>query len=383
MKMSMPGTKRIVKRIKAVVISCVLPASVLLISTNVLAETERYDSPSGLYSFIMPEGYSFYATYDSISEEIFADADGIRNFNIITVEDALINNELLSIVGDMLLDSVIQQYIDAGLSGCDFDREGVFETEENDMTWIGLKVSYDGATSHQCMTCDDDSNMFTITFTGMSPEDEQIVLNSFETNALGEQSSSASQEADNEDISASSENDSVMEYTLMDGKMKVEIPSEYNVLIKDKTLITDEIAASYGLTAEKLETWLSLQGNDLVAVENGGQLDGSSDKIGIRIKMGGYEGVDNFKDYPESFKKLTAEALITNFPETNGYELYETENASFIVFETNMLQGEELRYATVVDENMIYLIYNSASGKLTDEMRKTLRQIASTVQFNG
>ena len=331
MKMNMPGTKRIVKRIKAAVISCVLPVSVLLISTNVFAETERYDTPSGLYSFIMPEGYSFSAKDDSISQEIFTDAYGIRNFNIITDEHSLIINDLLPIIGDMLLDSIIQQTIDAGYYGCDFEREGIFETEENGRTWLGLKVIYEGITSHQCITCDDDNNMFAITFTGMSSDDEQIVLNSFETDALGEQGTSALQEADNEDISASSENDLVMEYTLMDEKMKVEIPAEYNVLIKDKTLITEEIAASYGLTAEKLEIWLSMQGNDLVAVEKGGQLDGSNDKIGIRIKTGGYEGVDNFKDYTEPFKKLTAEALIMNFPETNGYELYETENASFIV----------------------------------------------------
>ena len=327
----------------------------------------------------MPEGFRYYTSFDSLKQDVFVGNEG-ETFNITYVKDlpitgGLLSDDVLPVLADILTESVIQQYIDLdiGLSESDFEREGTFSTEAGDRDWIGINFNASGVRYHQCMTFDGEGNMLMTTFTGMDPKDEETVLNTFNT----------SLSIQTEDIFGSSDNresTSGSEYTLMDGKMKVVIPPEYDVLIKNTTLITDEIAASHGTSADKLETWLSLQGNDLVAVEKGGLLDGSSDEIGIRIKTGSYEGVDNFKDYPDSLKELLAEPMVSGFQGTNGYQLYETEDACFIVFEPNML-GEEIRYATIVDENMIYLIYKPESGTVTDEMRDTLRRIADTVRF--
>ena len=381
-------------KIKVVKLFCIAIMAALTIPSEIVAEEfERYDSPTGLYAFTMPEGYSYYTTMESLNQEIFFGRDGIQNFNITYVDNTPISSVLMSMYSDEIMDSIVQQYLDAdlGLSESNFVREGVFETEENNRIWIGLKLSIDDRTSHQCLTSGDDGYTFTLTFTDMTSEDEQTVLNSFDAGALyqlGRYKKDVMPNAGDEEKNSGNNlvsNENAVdatgtEYSLMEGRMSVVIPAEYDVLVKGQTLISEEIAAAHGTSAEKLETWLSMQGNDLVAVTEGGRLDGSSDEIGIRIKPGSYEGVENFKDFPDDSKKILADAIVSGFQGSNGYDLYETEEACFIVFEANML-GEEIRYASIIDESMIYLIYKPASGKLTDEARTLLQQIADTVRF--
>ena len=342
---------------------------------------EWYSSKTGLYSFQIPDGFSYYSVLESMNQEVFVSDDN-KTFNIAYTEEALFGKEMLSLFGEALIESIIKSYTDMGIGidENDFEREGVFRTEENQRDWCGLNFTFNGLRFHQCITGGDNGCMFTVTFTGMNHEDEQKVLNTFTENTTVQNDDSPAgkeppETADNMPLS-----DGSAEYILMDGKMKVEIPSSYDVLCKGNGNYTEEFAASHGTTKDKLDLWLSLQGNDLIAVAPGAMLGKSSDEICIRIKPGKYTGVDNFKDFSDADKKYLADAMISGFSGTDGYQFYDTEDAAYIVFNMNVL-GEQLRYATIVDEAMIYIFYESAEGPVTDEERQILQQIVDTVRF--
>ena len=356
----------------------------VLCCKSVFAAGDRYESKTGKYSFVMPEGYSA-SSLEGENQESFTGTDG-ANFNIAVTENSFMTESMMGLVSDQITEEIVNQYKAFGISEDKIEKEGLFTTEENDRNWIGIALEVFGVKMHQCITCSDKGDSFTVTFTSMDPEDEQLVLNSFETgSATAPESGSATdpvlQNDDADTDQSQSAQDGAIEYTLMDGKMKLNISDEFNVLIKGETQITDEIAASFDTDKERLELYLSMQGSDLLAVRKGESLSGgNSGEIHVRIKPDKYNDISNLADLSELEQNMIAKTLISGFPGIDDYELYKTSDACFIVFEVNMM-GNEIRYATVIDGAMIYVFYHLEDGDITDQDRQMMRDIVDTVHF--
>ena len=333
---------------------------------------------NGIYALEIAEDY----TYEKASENQDFFSNGPININIIRTEDAAMNASMLSLVADYLMDEMVNQYTSIGIPEEEIEREGIFRTEENQRTWLGMKVSFAGMNLHQCITCGDQSDICTLTLTEVPEEVEQQVLHSFRTVTGSNQLDESDNATDDTpgDAPETSGTEEWKDYTLMDGKMQISFPETYDVFISGVTEITDEIAEAQGVEKERLELYLSIQGSDLIAVKEGEKLSGESDRINVRIKPDQYEEIDNFKTLSKELKELTATLLVGGFSETGEYELYETENACFIVFKADIL-GEEVRYATIKNGAIIYLFYKPGSGVVADEDREILRTIADTVRW--
>ena len=364
---------------------------IALCSQSVFAGADDwFESSTGKYSFVMPEGFSRNTYIEELNQEVFT-GTGSENFNIVITENNGIPENMLVLFGDLLIEEVAKQYTELGIPEDSIEKEGLFTTEENSRKWFGILLDAFGMRMHQCITCSNVGELFTLTFTDMHSEDEQLILNSFDTQLIAAPESGSEtdplfsgKEETFADRSQSAQ-DETIEYTLMDGKMKLEIPDDYNVLIKGETEITDEIASSLGTDKERLDLFLSLQGSNLLAVKKGETLSGgNSGEIHVRIKPDKYEGIDNLADVPELMQTMLAEAMISGFKGGNDeYQFYRTPDACFIVFDFDLnMMGYEARYATIVDEAMIYIYYHVENGEISDQERQMMQDIVDTVRFS-
>ena len=350
---------------------------IMALGYHIAKAAELYESSIGSFTISVPEGYQCAGTLDN--QDVFRGEDS-SNFNISTTKDSGLYPVLLQVFADEMMDSIVEQYTSVGIPEDIIQKEEPVTTESNGLMWLGVSLNYYGMHMRQCATCTDVGTMYVITFTDMNEEEEKQILESFRQIDAQESGTADERPGDNEESSASDGNstDSGKEYSLMEGRLKVTLSDDYDVYIKNVTEITQEMADHHGLDKERLELYLSMQGSDLLAVKKGELLGGRSDEIHIRIKPDSYTGIDNFNQLSGMEQNILADALVSGFNDAGDYELHHTEDMCFIVFETDLL-GKQLRYATIVDEAMIYLYYKPI-GELTDENRRTLRDVADTMR---
>ena len=136
-----------------------------------------------------------------------------------------------------------------------------------------------------------------------------------------------------------------------------------------------------GLPQEKVDLLMRLSGRELRAVPVGESLADSKTTLYVRIKPDTYPGLDNLRDLPQGLKDELAAALVSGFPKCDGYEWHSSDCADYIVFET-VLTENETRYATIVDDSMIYIILTNSKGKNDEEAHQKLQKIVDTIEFH-
>lgn len=168
-------------------------------------------------------------------------------------------------------------------------------------------------------------------------------------------------------------------YTVLNGKYELSLPQNYDVLIKNEE-ISGETASEHGVTQEQLAAYVALSFDEMIAVSQDEPMQ-DCDTIRLKVKEDKYPAVGNLKNLSTAERTLWADEMMSGFGESKDYEFYETDSACFIVFEYNLI-FPQLRYATVIDDDMIYLYYDAEhTGETNDEIKNKMEKIADTFSF--
>lgn len=167
-------------------------------------------------------------------------------------------------------------------------------------------------------------------------------------------------------------------YSLMNGKLTAYLSEdEYNVLLADNSNNAPTLER-LGIGAEDADIYLNLLSLELMAVPAGGSLLDAEYDIRVKVKDPEYADIGNLKNLNENELNIMAAALLAGFGGASDYELYHTDDAVYIVFEW----GKEIRYATIAEDRMIYMILSAQDGNITDEHRQRMRETVDAMEWN-
>jgi len=151
---------------------------------------------------------------------------------------------------------------------------------------------------------------------------------------------------------------------------------EFDVLTQDNT--DNQLALErQGLTQEQADLYLSLTGYALKAVPVGQNLKEDATIITLNIKEPKYDALEDLKDLSPTEKNLMAQALISSFG-LSSYDWYSTDDAEYIVFDWN----NEVRYATIKQERMVYVFLTGRDGVPTEAERTMLRETVDAMRWS-
>lgn len=104
-------------------------------------------------------------------------------------------------------------------------------------------------------------------------------------------------------------------------------------------------------------------------------------QIMIRIKDQKYPGMDTRRDPPAQTTAFF-NAVYSGFPGTSGAsgkEIVTVNGVPYLKF--SWMNGTELRYATVINEDMIYIWVSRRNGKVTEEDAALLREVVESIRY--
>ena len=123
-----------------------------------------------------------YVDYESM-DYIYSD-DWMANFNVQVTQNNGMTQEMLEASADILGETLIEQYAAVNVPEENCYPQGIGEINGN--TFYIFFVDIAGSMVHQYMTCNEDGDLFTFSFTDMDEEVEIHVLQSFTMLESGE-----------------------------------------------------------------------------------------------------------------------------------------------------------------------------------------------------
>ena len=167
------------------------------------------------------------------------------------------------------------------------------------------------------------------------------------------------------------------EYTFMDGKLTLQFdPAEYDVYTQDNSDMT-EVLERQGLTQAQMDMYMQGLGYQLMAVPAGESFLDCDWRFLLHVKAPKYDDIKNLKDFGTAYEKFLCGTIVRGFG-VSQWDLVQTDAVDYFVFEAL----NSVRYATIVDERMIYLYITAEKGSVTDEQREALRAIMEGVHWN-
>jgi hypothetical protein len=157
----------------------------------------------------------------------------------------------------------------------------------------------------------------------------------------------------------------------------VRFSDDYDVFTSDNSDM-NEVFERRNFTKEKMDSWISLSGDELRAIPKSEPLQEPAFLISIRVKSGEeiYEQIGNLSSFTDIDLDYFAEGLLMGFNVVD-YEILKTNGSVFIVFDWDSPTGKQQRYATIINSKMIYL-YSASNDKLTDNNRDELRKVVDS-----
>ncbi|MER2142641.1 MAG: leucine-rich repeat domain-containing protein [Eubacteriales bacterium] len=166
-------------------------------------------------------------------------------------------------------------------------------------------------------------------------------------------------------------------YSFMDGRLTVNLdPAVYDVFLQDNAE-NEAVLERQGLTRDKMDAYMQGVDYQLMAVPAGTPFLESDWRFLLHIKAPKYKGIRNLKDFSETEKRLLIDTIVRSF-HVSDWQLVHTDAVDYFVFEAL----GSVRYATIVDERMIYLYIKAENGQVTDAHREALRAIMEGVRWN-
>ncbi len=166
-------------------------------------------------------------------------------------------------------------------------------------------------------------------------------------------------------------------YTVMDGHITVYLDrNAFDVFLQDNS-DNQEALEHQGVTRAQMDLYMNGVGYDIMGVPCDQSIKDCDWRFILHVKDPAYEGIDNLKNLGEIEKGMLGDTLAASFA-IDDYELYQTEDVDYIVFEAL----NSLRYATIIDGRMIYIYIHMDHGSVTDSERELLRSIIDRIDWN-
>jgi hypothetical protein len=163
----------------------------------------------------------------------------------------------------------------------------------------------------------------------------------------------------------------------------ISIPEGYDIFFQDNQG-NQEALKRKNVTKEQMDKFMQLSGEDvLVLPKDATDIINSTWEITVRVKAGAmYQELGDFNSLSRPALEQYSEELTSSFMGNSGYQLFETEETIFCVFDWNPPRvNHQQRYASIVNEKMVYIWFSRPNGELTDDDRAMLREIVSSLKI--
>jgi len=179
---------------------------------------------------------------------------------------------------------------------------------------------------------------------------------------------------------ASAEQPSVLqEYTLSEGPFTLTLDAgRYNIVTSEMPADDPAVIRS-GIKADMFETYMSLVNKSLILTDIDDKIPAAKYEIAVRIKDSKYPGVD-LRECSEWLADMMLDTIYSSFSGTaSDKEIISVNGVPYLKF--SWMNGSQLRYATIIGGDMIYIWAARDSGRVTDEDAALLLQVVESVKY--
>lgn len=171
---------------------------------------------------------------------------------------------------------------------------------------------------------------------------------------------------------------SMREYSLKDGPFTVKLDeSKYNILVSGMQTSEAAVIRS-GIDADMFESYMNMTNKSLLMFDINKQIPTEFD-ISIRIKDEKYADVD-LRECTASDATMILNNIYTGFGSTaSNKEIVTINGVPYLKFA--WMDGSELRYATIINSDMIYIWATRDNGMVTADDTELLLQVVESIAY--
>jgi len=168
------------------------------------------------------------------------------------------------------------------------------------------------------------------------------------------------------------------EYSLKDGPFTVKLDeSKYNILVSGMQTSEAAVIRS-GIDADMFESYMNMTNKSLLMFDINKQIPTEFD-ISIRIKDEKYADVD-LRECTASDATMILNNIYTGFGSTaSNKEIVTINGVPYLKFA--WMDGSELRYATIINSDMIYIWATRDNGMVTADDTELLLQVVESIAY--
>ena len=168
------------------------------------------------------------------------------------------------------------------------------------------------------------------------------------------------------------------EYTIDAGPFTVTLDeNKYNILVAGMDTSEPAVIRS-GIDADFFDTYMSINNKELLMFDISEHAPAEFD-ISIRIKDNKYSGVD-LRECSASDASIVLDLIYSSFDGLATDEEIQTINGvPYLIF--RWMNGAELRYATIVAGDMIYIWAERDNGTITDDDAALLLHVVESIRY--
>ena len=169
------------------------------------------------------------------------------------------------------------------------------------------------------------------------------------------------------------------EYTLSDGPFTVTLDATKYNIVTTGMATSDPAVVRSGIGADMFETYMSLNGKSLIMTDINDKVPAAKFDISIKIKDKKYADVD-LRKCSTADANMMLDMIYTSFSgSATGKEIVKINGVPYLKF--SWMNDTQLRYATIVGGDMIYIWATRDDGKVTDDDAALLLQVVESVVF--
>lgn len=169
------------------------------------------------------------------------------------------------------------------------------------------------------------------------------------------------------------------EYTLSDGPFTVTLDATKYNIVTTGMATSDPAVVRSGIGADMFETYMSLNGKSLIMTDINDKVPAAKFDISIKIKDKKYADVD-LRKCSTADANMMLDMIYTSFSgSATGKEIVKINGVPYLKF--SWMNDTQLRYATIVGGDMIYIWATRDDGKVTDDDAALLLQVVESVKF--
>lgn len=161
---------------------------------------------------------------------------------------------------------------------------------------------------------------------------------------------------------------------------KLKVPKDYDYFFAE-TPTDSRSLKNQGLSKSNMDKYMQLSNLAFLALRSDEKFSSNqAAEICIRVKgdKDWYEEIGDLRNLPENEYQEFAQSIASSFVGNTYYDTYETANAKFIVFDCF---GTEIRYATILNDKMIYIYVSDKHSRQCEKYIPALLVIVDSFKL--